>query len=198
MSQTDRRNLVLVLVLTFMRYPMGRPVLQELRIVASESTFDSFTSTRAYLEHHGKPAAFSSDKASIFRVGASAPATGAGMTQFGRALAALNIDIVCANTPQAKGRVARAHLPLQDRLVKEFRLWAIATPAAANAYLPTFRADYKRRFGREPLSRHDAHRPLRDDEDLDLIFTWQQERKLSRNLTRLRVAIAKAAASDPP
>ena len=96
--------------------------LLELRIVASESTFDYFASTRAYLEHHGKPVAFYSDKASIFRVGAPEAATGAGMTQFGRALAALNIDIVCANTPQAKGRVERAHLTLQDRLVKEFRL----------------------------------------------------------------------------
>ena len=54
---------------------------------------------------------------------------------------------------------------------------------AANAYLPTFQADYNRRFGRAPLNRHDAHRVLRDDEDLDLIFTWQAERKLSRNLT---------------
>ena len=105
------------------------------------------------------------------------------MTQFGRALPGLNIDIVCANTPQAKGRVERAHLTLQDRLVKELRLRAISTPDAANAYLPAFRADYNRRFGREPLSLHDAHRPLRDDEDLDLIFTWQEERKLSRNLT---------------
>ena len=157
--------------------------LLELRIVASESTFDYFASTRAYLEHHGKPVAFNSDKASIFRVGAPEAATGAGMTQFGRALAGLNIDIVCANTPQAKGRVERAHLTLQDRLVKELRLRAISTPDATNAYLPAFRADYNRRFGREPLSLHDAHRPLRDDEDLDLIFTWQEERKLSRNLT---------------
>ena len=157
--------------------------LLELRIVASESTFDYFASTRAYLEHHGKPVAFYSDKASIFRVGASEAVTGAGMTQFGRALAALNIDIVCANTPQAKGRVERAHLTLQDRLVKEFRLRAISTPDAANAYLPTFQADYNRRFAREPLNGHDAHRRLRDDEDLDLIFTWHAERKLSKNLT---------------
>ena len=157
--------------------------LLELRIVASESTFDYFASTRAYLEHHGKPVAFYSDKASIFRVGASEAVKGVGMTQFGRALGALNIDIVCANTPQAKGRVERAHLTLQDRLVKEFRLRAISTPDAANGYLPTFQADYNRRFGREPLNRHDAHRVLRDDEDLDLIFTWQAERKLSRNLT---------------
>ncbi len=66
--------------------------------------------------------------------------------------------------------------------MKEFRLRAISTPEAGNAYLAVFRADYNQRFGREPLSPHDAHRPLRDDEDLDLIFTWQEERKLSKNL----------------
>jgi transposase len=157
--------------------------LMELRFVASESAFDYFASTRAYLEQHGKPVAFYSDKASIFRVAASEATGGAGITQFGRALSELNIDIVCANTPQAKGRVERANLTLQDRLVKELRLRSISTPETGNAYLPRFRADYNRRFGREPLSAHDTHRPLRDDEDLDLIFTWQEERKLSRNLT---------------
>ena len=157
--------------------------LTELRFVASESAFSYFASTRTYLEQHGKPVAFYSDKASIFRVAASQAAKGAGITQFGRALSELNIDIICANTPQAKGRVERANLTLQDRLVKELRLRSISTPEAGNAYLPLFRADYNKRFGREPLSPHDAHRPLRDDEDLDLIFTWQEERKLSRNLT---------------
>ena len=157
--------------------------LMELRFVVSESTFDYFASTRAYLKTHGKPVAFYSDKHSIFRVAAAEAAQGSGNTQFGRALCELNIDIVCANTPQAKGRVERAHLTLQDRLVKELRLRAISTPEAGNAYLPLFRADYNRRFGREPLSAHDAHRPLRDDEDLDLVFTWQAERQLSRNLT---------------
>jgi transposase len=157
--------------------------LMELRFAASESAFDYFASTRAYLERHGKPVAFYSDKASIFRVAASEAKKTAGITQFGRALSELNIDILCANTPQAKGRVERAHLTLQDRLVKELRLRGISTPEAGNAYLPEFRADYNQRFGREPLSPHGAHRPVRDDEDLDRIFTWQEERKLSKNLT---------------
>jgi len=52
------------------------------------------------------------------------------MTQFGRSLHALNIDILCANTPQAKGRVERANKTLQDRLVKELRLQGISTHAA--------------------------------------------------------------------
>ena len=58
----------------------------------------------------------------------------AGLTQFGRALYELNIDIICANTPQAKGRVERANQTLQDRLVKELRLRGIDTIEAANAY----------------------------------------------------------------
>ena len=157
--------------------------LMELRFAASESAFDYFASTRAYLERHGKPVAFYSEKASIFRVTASEAKKTPGITQFGRALSELNIDILCANTPQAKGRVERAHLTLQDRLVKELRLQGISTPEAGNAYLPEFWDDYNARFGREPRSAHDAHRPVRDDEDLERIFTWQEERKLSKNLT---------------
>ncbi len=105
------------------------------------------------------------------------------MTQFGRALSELNIDIVCANTPQAKGRVERAHLTLQDRLVKELRLRGISTQEVANAYVPEFMADYNERFAKDPLSTHDAHRPVRDDENLALIFTWQEDRKVSKDLS---------------
>ena len=73
-----------------------------LRFVASESAFDYFRATRVYLETHGKPIAFYSDKHSIFRVNAKDAAGGDGATQFGRALTELNIDILCANSPQAK------------------------------------------------------------------------------------------------
>jgi hypothetical protein len=154
----------------------------ELRFVASESTFDYFAATQTYLEQHGKPVTFYSDKASTFRVNGS-EARSSGLTQFGRALSELNIDILCANTPQAKGRVERAHSTLQDRLVKELRLRGISTPEAANAYAPEFIRDYNERFGKAPLSGHDAHRPVRDDEDLRLIFTCQEDRKISKELT---------------
>lgn len=157
--------------------------LMELRFVASESTFDYFTSTRSYLERYGKPVAFYSDKASIFRVGAPGNSKRSGNTQFGRAMSELNIDILCANTPQAKGRVERAHLTLQDRLVKELRLRDLSAPEVANVYLPEFVVSYNERFAREPQSNHDAHRPVREDEDLARLFTWQEERKLSKNLT---------------
>ena len=110
--------------------------LMHLRFVASESAFDYFRSTRAYLEEHGKPVAFYSDKHGIFRVNNGEG--GDRITQFGRALEELNIDIICANSPQAKGRVERAFGTLQDRLVKELRLAGISTIEAANAWLPGF------------------------------------------------------------
>ena len=92
--------------------------LMYLRCVASESTFDYVRAPRSHLETHGKPIAFYSDKPSIVRVNAKDAAGGDGATQFGRALTDLNIDILCANSPQAKGRVERAFGTLQDRLVR--------------------------------------------------------------------------------
>jgi len=89
----------------------------ELRFVRSESTFDSFEATRSYLGRQGKPVAFYSDQASGFRVTNSHVREDGGLTQLGRAMSELNIDIICANTPQAKGRLERAHLTLQDRIV---------------------------------------------------------------------------------
>ena len=97
-----------------------------LRFVASEAALDYLASTRSYLERHGKPVAFYSDKARIFRV---------------------------------------------------------AAPEAGNAYRPESLAAYNARFACEPRSPHDAHRPMRDDENLALIFTWQDERQLSKNRT---------------
>src|SRR5437762_6938884 len=67
-----------------------RAGLMELRFVTSESAFDYFRATRAYLEAHGKPVAFYSDKHGIFRVNSKEAAGGDGVTQFGRALLALN------------------------------------------------------------------------------------------------------------
>jgi hypothetical protein len=157
--------------------------IMQLRFVASESTFDYFAAVRRYIKEHGKPVAFYSDKASIFRVNARAPRCGPNATQFARAMGELNIDVLCANSPQAKGRVERAHQTLQDRLVKELRLRGINNPDEANRFAPEFIEDYNRRFGRDPADPRDAHRPLRTDEDLGEILRWKEQRTLSHNLT---------------
>jgi hypothetical protein len=121
--------------------------LMHLSFVASESAFAYFQAARTYLEDHGKPIALYSDKHSVFRTNKPEQAEG-GMTQFGRALHELNIDILCANAPQAKGRVERARKTLQDRLVKELRLAGAHDIEAGNALLPAFMADYNRRFAK--------------------------------------------------
>ena len=157
--------------------------LMALRFVQTESTFAYFETTQHFLREHGKPVAFYSDKHSVFRTNKKGELGGDGITQFGRAMKDLNIDIICANTCQAKGRVERANKTLQDRLVKELRLQKISTIDAANAFMQTFMEDHNRRFGKAPLNDHNAHRPLQAHEDLDEIFCWQEGRTLSNNLT---------------
>src|ERR1700694_3819773 len=71
-----------------------------------------------------------------------------------------------------KGASSGAHLTMQDRLVKELRLEGISSIEAANAFMPTYVTAYKAMFAKVPRETYDAHRPVREDEDLDLIFTW--------------------------
>ena len=157
--------------------------LMHLQFVESESTFAYFDAARGYLEAWGKPIAFYSDKHGVFRVNHPGALGGDGMTQFGRALHALNIDIICANSSPAKGRVERANRTLQDRLVKELRLAGAATLADGNALLPAFMADYNARFAKAPANSKDLHRRLGPGDDLEDAFAWKEERTLSRALT---------------
>jgi transposase len=113
--------------------------LMQLHFVPTESTFAYFEATRAYLERHGKPVAFYSDKASVFRSTQESREAGRGVTQFGRVLYELNIDSWCANSSQAKGRVERANLTLQDRLVKELRLRGISSSRGGQRLCPSLR-----------------------------------------------------------
>ncbi len=158
--------------------------LMELRFAPSETTFDYFISTRRYLAGHGKPVAFYSDKHAIFRINKVGATTGTGMTQFGRALYELNIEMICANSPQAKGRVERMNKTLQDRLVKELRLRGLSDMDSANAYLPEFIRRYNAKFKKVAHNGKDLHRPLTESSsELDDIFAWREERTVSNSLT---------------
>ena len=158
--------------------------LGELWFVPQETFFGYGEAARHYCQRHGKPLAFYSDKHGIFRVNQPRPlGLSSGMTQFERAMQDLDIQILCANSPQAKGRVERANQTLQDRLVKELRLLGISDIHTANAYLPVFIQDFNRRFAVVPRSNHDAHRPLLPSEDLDRILSCQETRTITKNLT---------------
>jgi hypothetical protein len=154
-----------------------------LQFVAAETTFNYFAAVRSYITEFGKPMAFYSDKFGVFRVNMPNALSGTGLTQFGRALKELEIELICAHSPQAKGRVERANQTLQDRLTKELRLRDLSSAAAANAYLPEFIAEYNQRFAVAPRSTESAHRPLAKGEDLERVLTLCERRTLSKNLT---------------
>ena len=157
--------------------------LVQLRFVEQESFFSYAQAAEAYFRHYGKPVAFYSDKHGIFRVHLPSTGVGEALTQFGRAMQELDLQIICANSPQAKGRVERVIQTLQDRLPKEMRLRGISNMTDGNAYLPEFLQDFNPRFAVEARSSVNAHRPLTTKEDLARILTWQERRTLSKNLT---------------
>jgi hypothetical protein len=158
--------------------------LMQLRFVPSESTNSYFEALQGYLEAHGCPVAFYSDKHTVFRVNRPDAKGGSGMTQFGRALAELNIEILCANSSQAKGRVERANRTLQDRLVKELRLKNICEIEAGNAFLPGFLQRFNERFALVAAKPENLHRPLNIKASrLNDILCHREQRHVSEQLT---------------
>ena len=153
--------------------------------------FAPVESCQAYLETlreqvlaHGMPLAFYSDRHGNFRVNAKDAASGDGKTEFGRVLERLEIGLINALTPQAKGRVERANQTLQDRLVKEMRLRGIGSMAEGQAFLAEFMRLWNTRFVVEPRDPRSAHRPwTKTTDELDLALASREERTLSKSLT---------------
>jgi len=154
-----------------------------LKFVKSENTFDYFQATREYIEKHGRPEAFYPDKHGVFRVNHEGALSGDGRTQFGRAMEELDITLICANSPQAKGRVERRNRDFQNRLIKAMRIAKICDIEAANAFLPSFLHKFNQKFAKAPKDPSNAHRPLLPTQNLDRIFCLKEERRLSKNLT---------------
>jgi len=124
-----------------------------------------------------------SDKNSVFRVPKADAQGGQGMTQFGRALAELNIEIICANSSQAKGRVERANRTLQDRLVKELRLEGVSDIGEGNAFLPGFQERFNAQFSVAAVRAENMHRALNVKPDrLRDILCHREQRYVTRQL----------------
>jgi len=158
-----------------------------LQFFPTETINAYFQSVYGYLKKDGKPLAFYSDKNGIFRInqkkdGKSGLEDSQGLTHFGKAMEELNIELIAANTAQAKGRVEKANLTLQDRLVKELRLRKINTIKKANQYLPKFMKEFNQKFAVKPKNQEDAHRPLLPTENLEAILVKKHHRILSYNL----------------
>jgi transposase InsO family protein len=143
--------------------------------VDHESTEDYLECMRRCISNYGLPVAVYSDRHMIFK----GPKND---SQFKRALKELDIELIHANSPQAKGRIERVHGTLQDRLVKLMRLEKISSIEAGNEYLKEFIQSYNNRFGRQPMSKINAHRELSIEVDVERILCVKEFRKVSKNL----------------
>jgi hypothetical protein len=153
------------------------------KLVPVETTDAYLDILQDHLEKYGKPLAMYVDKHAIFRVNREELKKGIGITHFGQVLKELGVELICAHSPQAKGRVERRNGVFQDRLIKEMRLEGISTIEAANGFLPQFLKQFNDRFGVPAVSSEDAHRKLESHENLKRIFSRRVTRILSKDLT---------------
>lgn len=158
--------------------------IQLMRFFNTETTFAYFNVLKIYIERYGLPLALYSDKHSIFRVNMIEPANSTGFTQFGRAVSGLGIKLIYAHSPQAKGKVERKNLDLQRRLIKEMELDKITNMEEANKeYLDKFTERFNKRFQKTATNHLDAHIKIENVEAINLHFTLQEPRVVSKNYT---------------
>lgn len=140
-----------------------------------------------YIEEQGLPAAIYMDKFSTYKVNHENAVDNAEMlTQLERAMQELDIKVIHANSPEAKGRIERLFGTLQDRLVKEMRLRDIKNRDDANSFFSEeYLPDHNARFAVDARREGNAHRPLTDElrKRLPSIFSVQSERGVGNDFT---------------
>ena len=157
------------------------------RFFEEETTHVSYDVLEGWVRKHGLPASLYVDRASIYRCEgepsiAQQLAGQQPQTQFGRAMEQLGVELILANSPQAKGRVERMNGTLQDRLVKELRLAGISDMESANRFLEgKYLRAFHRQFGREAASPVDVHREV--PRHLDEVLSWEEERVVQSDWT---------------
>ena len=158
--------------------------LTALHFAPTETTKAYICALRTHILSHGAPLAFYSDRHGVFQVNAKEAQSGDGYTEFGRVAERLDIELIPASTPQAKGRVERANQTLQDRLIKEMRLAGICDIPGAQAFAQRFITLWNKKFAAPPLDEADAHRPwTKGLEALEEKLARQEQRVLSKALT---------------
>ena len=154
-----------------------------------EDTHHLMRTTRTYLKKRGRPLALYVDKDSIYTINRTLTIEeqlqgSDSFTQFARAMKELDIEIITAHSPQAKGRVERSFRTHQDRLVKELRLRRISTIEEANRFLwKIYIPDHNRRCAINPQNPTDAHRPLLPSHHLNRILSIQEPRVVANDFT---------------
>lgn len=153
------------------------------RFAHRETTENYIQITKEYIDRYGVPKALYSDKHSIFRQNLGERHLQGKRTHFGESLQKLDIELICANSPQAKGRIERSFGTHQDRLVKELRLAKIDTMEEANIFLEGYLKKHNRQFSVSPAETENAHRKLPKEIDLKQTFSRKEYRTLSKGLS---------------
>ena len=163
------------------------------RFVLSDSTEENMRLLRQYVEHHGRPIAFYTDKASHFQTAQKRSRDALGVdqdpvdlppTQIGRALRELGIVWIAAHSPQAKGRVERSFSTAQDRLVKGLRVAGVKTLEQANVYLQDeFIPWWNQHLSVRPANPTDAHRSVDPSHDLAASLSHVETRQVTNDYT---------------
>jgi hypothetical protein len=155
-----------------------------MRFYRTETTENYLHILKLYIGKYGRPLALYSDKHGIFRVNAkTGNEEGRWVTRFHEILKELDIELICAHSPQAKGRVERANGILQDRLIKEMRERGISTMEEGNQFLDEYAEIYNKKFGVAPAKAEKAYRKLLPSQKPDRIFMLKEERVLSKDLS---------------
>jgi helix-turn-helix protein len=145
---------------------------------AAETTEAAFDLFRRWIERYGIPRSVYVDRHSIYRDEDHAEKP----TQFGRAMKELSVELICAHSPQAKGRVERRNAVFQDRLVKEMRLRNIRSMDQGNALLEKmFLADMNQRYAVKARKQQDLHRPVDAQVRLEDVLCVQEERVVGQD-----------------
>lgn len=173
-------------LLVFIDDATGR--LMYLQFVPHETTDGYLAGMKDYIQVNGKPQSLYSDRHSIFRINSRKRGTAGvedeiGSTQFARAMRELHIELIFANSPQAKGRVERVNQTLQDRLPKEMRLAGVNSWVEGNKFLLEYMDEFNQKFAVPPVIAESAHVPLRPEEKLEEILVQKFTRLLSKTLT---------------
>jgi len=155
-----------------------------MRFCQKETSEDYLKMLRIYLERYGKPQALYSDKHSIFRVNRKElHEEGKWTTRFHEVLKELKIELICAHSPQAKGRVERANGTLQDRLIKELRERKIRSVKEGNNFLDEYAEIHNKKFSVDPSSPENAHQSILPSNNLEQAFMLKEKRTLSKDLS---------------
>jgi len=152
-----------------------------LQFVHWESCFGYFKAIEVYIKKYGKPLSIYTDRLAVFETTRKTEKNYKN-TQFHRAVSSLGINLILANSPQAKGRVERVNETLQDRLVKEMRLARISSMEEGNAFLPTYIEKHNKKFAKRAKSPIDAHKTIESDVNLEQILCLHYERKITKDL----------------